>query len=521
MNQLVDLHAASPSGGGGGRTSVTESSDLDEMTTLSSIFRPFRNRARFNAESRAGLDTDDDDSFDDDDDSFDTEDSEDDVPTLSHDIVEFPPADTPPCFTQVIVRLRPSRYKIWQRGRLGLPEENCSGLLVRDDLILSSAYCAAQVRTVEIPDAKNKTAAHIATHYVGPHPIGIVRVDLPNHHHNSGMPRKRLFLGSDLSEGPSRLYCRDGRPVASAVPLNATIWVPVSPLRPYLGDAFWDGDLDSTAELTNGIRRWYTIKQSNTTLVKAIDDLKYKWLGGPGSVDIYHPDNYGPLLEAEDPRGNRYHVCFELWWTHWLYENPFSGIPFFDWLDFGPGRTALPIPIDPINGTVDPGIYRDRYWKWFQTCVKSHFNNKKIRYFTEEESAQYAVDLKPYKDGRMVRMTYHESGKPVENLENDLLWVWGLDRKLYVVEDGHQIGHTSHIASRPALAAGEMDTGSNGRLEEVWCRLRAIGLFYYLFAFSSPNVALMSCTHLLTYFLRMAYRLTSGPGTTGPMQTTS
>jgi len=453
MNQLAHLHtAASPSGGGGGRSSRM-TSDLDEMAT----------------ELVAGIDTDDDGHFfdddDDDDDSFDTEDSDDDSTTLSYDLVEFSPADTPSCLTQVVVSLRPSTYKISKRERLGLPEEKCSGLLVKDDLILSSAYCAAQARTVEIPHAKNKTAAHIATHYVGPHAIGIVRVDLPNHHHNSGIPRKRLFLGSNPSKGPPRLYCRDGRPVASALPLNTTTWVPLSPLRPYLGDVFWDDDLDSTAELTNGIRRWYTTKQSNTTLVKAIDDLRYKWLGGPGSVDIYHPDNYGPLLEAEDPRGNRYHMCFGLWWTHWLHEKPFSGIPFFDWLDFGPGRTAL--PIDPIRGNVDPGVYKDNDWKWLHTCVKSHFNNKKIRYFTEEESAQYAVDLKPYKDGRMVRMTYHESGKPVENPEKDLLWVWGLDRTLYVVEDGHQIGHTSLIASRPALAAGEMDTGGNGRLEEV------------------------------------------------------
>jgi len=484
--QLARLHAASPSPGSS--DGFVSHSDLDEITTLSAIVpslivHPERKLARFKARLRAGknesaeeeedesIDSDDGDEDDTQKSDMGTEDSDDDPPPLSGDVMIFPPSDTPPCFSQVIVRLNPPPSTVLERQRLGLAEEKCYGLLVRDDLILSSAYCASQVETVEVPQtfSGQKTAASRATYHVGPHAVGFVEVDTPKYHRNSGMPRKRLFLGSNPKKKP-RLYCDNDRPVASALPignLNSTnpTWVPTVALRSHLRNVLWDTDLNSTAELTDGVIKWHIMKQSKAELFQAIEDWKEKWRGGPGSVDVSHPVVYGPLLEAEDPRGHRYHVCFNLWRSRWKNEDPFSGIPFFDWLDFGPAQ-SLSFPINPGEDHELYGV--DLAEHLAETCMKKNFNQKKkVKYFTEDESKEYAVDLRPYNDGQNVRMTYVESGEPVINEENDLLWVWGLDRTLYAIEEGNQIGHSTLIASKPALSAGEAKTGLNGRLKAV------------------------------------------------------
>ena len=79
--------------------------------------------------------------------------------------------------------------------------------------------------------------------------------------------------------------------------------------------------------------------------------------------------------------------------------------------------------------------------------------------------------MKPYRNNKYVRMVYRQSGKPVIDPcddDNDILWVWSLDKTLYaIVKLDSSIGHSTLIAGEPALSSGEMVVGNNGRLEEV------------------------------------------------------
>ena len=412
-------------------------------------------------------DDDDDDSGRDDDDISSDEEY---ISSLPHDIVNFGPASTPPCFAQVVVQ-------IWPRPSTSPSPSvaDCQGLLLADDLVLTSAYCAATAASVQIPVIRaNKTVALLATTVIGndqhrqQHPLGLLKVDLPSYHRNSGIPRKRMFLSSERIEiaSGSPLECQNDRPFVSALPI-ANKLIPVAPVRNIMSAShvLWDDSIDTAAELTNGKRKWWVARRSRQILAQAVGDLGKNWrapldLSGDG-VDIDNPDNIGALLEAEDPRGHRFHMCFSLYHRRWIEQEPFSGVPFYDWLDFGSGKNMTPVDFDTYPELMNRG--------WGIDCPKEKFNDRKLHYLNLEERKQYAVDLTPYQNGQHVRVTYRQSGAPIDDATEVYLYVLSLlQRTLYVIPDAHPtIGHSTLIASEPALAAGELLIGKRGRLEEV------------------------------------------------------
>uniref|UniRef100_A0A7S0AZG4 Uncharacterized protein n=1 Tax=Minutocellus polymorphus TaxID=265543 RepID=A0A7S0AZG4_9STRA len=153
-------------------------------------------------------------------------------------------------------------------------------------------------------------------------------------------------------------------------------------------------------------------------------------------------------------------MCFSLYHRRWMEQEPFSGVPFYDWLDFGSGKN-----ITPVDYEAHPEL-RNRGWGI--DCPKEKFNDRKLHYLNQEERKQYAVDLTPFKNGELVRVTYQKSGAPIDDDTEVYLFVLSIDGMLYVIPDAHQsIGHSTLIASEPALAAGELLIGKKGRLEDV------------------------------------------------------
>ena len=475
VHQLKSLQSPLSFGEDGPPLPKRQNRGLSEITGLPTHIKEISNGlSDVGGENIASSDKEDNDEDDDDDDSGDDDDDlssdEEYISSVPRDIVNFGPAGAPSCFAQVIVQ-------IWPRPSTS-PSSNvadCEGLLLADDLVLTSAYCAATAASVQIPVIRaNKTVALLATTAIGDdrhrqqRPLGLLKVDLPSYHRNSGIPRKRMFLGSGRKEGATSgpLECQKERPIASALPIADKL-IPVAPVRNILSAShvLWDDDIDSSAELTNGKRKWWVARQSRQILAQAIRDLGKKWrapLGSSaGGVDIDNPDNIGALLDAEDPRGHRFHMCFSLYHRRWMEQEPFSGIPFFDWLDFGSGKNITPVDLD-----VHPEL-RNRGWGI--DCPKEKFNDRKLHYLNLEERKQYAVDLTPYQNGQHVRVTYRRSGAPIDDEAEVYLYVLSsLDQTLYVIPDAHPtIGHSTLIASEPALAAGELLIGKRGKLEEV------------------------------------------------------
>ena len=193
-------------------------------------------------------------------------------------------------------------------------------------------------------------------------------------------------------------------------------------------------------------------RHSKKALARAIRVLGKKWRApldsSGGGLDIDNPDNIGALLEAEDPRGHRFHMCFSLYHRRWMEQEPFSGVPFYDWLDFGSGKNITPVDLDAHPELRNRG--------WGIDCPKEKFNDRKLHYLNLEERKQYAVDLTPYQNGQHVRVTYRQSGAPIDDEAEVYLYLLSLlDRQLYVIPDAHPtIGHSTLIASEPALAAG-------------------------------------------------------------------
>ena len=111
--------------------------------------------------------------------------------------------------------------------------------------------------------------------------------------------------------------------------------------------------------------------------------------GPPGSVSF--PTTLGSffgnqmvvLFEAVDPRGHRKGMdCFKNYYKHYSKEEPFSGLHFFDWLDFGSRELLLE------KNNTHKSL---RYVKGDDKCYKKDFKFENVHCFGEEERLAHEV----------------------------------------------------------------------------------------------------------------------------------
>jgi len=166
-------------------------------------------------------------------------------------------------------------------------------------------------------------------------------------------------------------------------------------------------------------------------------------------------------MEAIDPRGHRRQDCFMNYYLRYQRERPFSGMKFFDWLDFGRGKHLLEKNMKKSSF---------RYMTRDEKCLKSDFNRHKVHYFTNEERREHEIYFEPSLGGKQTIARYKQDDRLVPRSEPDSphLYMWDLAEKFYIVDstwDKEKYGtikHTAVVAGKPALSAGKAYFGENG-----------------------------------------------------------
>ena len=81
--------------------------------------------------------------------------------------------------------------------------------------------------------------------------------------------------------------------------------------------------------------RWWVRKESEQVLVDRLFAGKNKYIGPNGTLSVvYTARGDRGVLEAEDPFVRNYSPL-AVYYEHWRSQLPFSGEPFFEWLDYG------------------------------------------------------------------------------------------------------------------------------------------------------------------------------------------
>lgn len=359
-------------------------------------------------------------------------------------------------------------------------------MLVRDDIILTSYECSKQTFAFDFPDESvgSLRAAPLdlkddEVELMHPR-LGFLKANPPKHYHFVGgrpVMRTRMFLSLQPFPGEDAaaaiMTCdAEGRPVAHNFPVDGSL-VPLGHLAKVLPpDILWKERDAMTAPLLkdkSGRNRWWT---RGTTLEREENIFKKllkSYTGPPGSLSIpvAHKkgivDKVGGLCEAVDPRGHRRQDCFGNYYFRWKHADPFSGMHFFDWLDYGHGADLM-----ERNDTAALIFHKTSDLK----CFRETFDKKKVHYFDDDERREHEVYLTPSKDGRSVVVRYRATDEVVPPSPEDEshLYMWGLDGKFYVVDDTWDwetygsIKHTAVLAGGPALSAGKCFVGKHGRL---------------------------------------------------------
>lgn len=403
--------------------------------------------------------------------------------------------DIPNCARDVFLTL----HKDDDQGEEQKSRSTCKGMLLRDDIILTSRKCSKLTFTFEFPDAKANSSltvraiphASLNLHDDELDPrLGFLLANTPYHYHFVDQPvrRMRMFLSTQASldiddDAAMIMTCDNHKPVAHKFPAgdNGEL-VPLAHLkRVLLDDIFWKETDTNTALIMlkdENSPRWWTRPTTRKEEEKMLTKLLATFEGPPGSVSIPEAhvtflSQIGGLGEAVDPRGHRRQNCFKNYFFRWQHASPFSGLHFFDWLDFGDGKDLF----EKNDTDTMLGYHPDDL-----ECFKKDFNAKKIHYFDDEERAAHAVNIKPSSSGKEIIVRYKQSDQLVprsiaksekEKLTNGHLYMLDLDGTFYIVDDTWdeekygEIKHTAVLAGRPALSAGKIFFGKNGHLTGI------------------------------------------------------
>eukprot|EP00978_Attheya_sp_CCMP212_P019852 scaffold56272_cov71-Attheya_sp.AAC.1 len=345
-------------------------------------------------------------------------------------------------------------------------EDDCYGFLIRDDVLLTPRDCEEIMRTKygstnlgnkesAITNATSQkmtnssNAGSTGEDSMKTPNLVMVNLDLPKYHRNSGWPRQRMFLDRRNSSHDGfttfGISCTGNKPILSALSFKDGQLFPVSievqcdtENEATLNGVLWnEKNMDNaTREMRNDIgERWWVKKQSKESLMKEMDQMFNKYRGPTGTLNVV--DSMGPraVLQAEDPMGGRVESCLIKYFKMWRKETPFSGEPFFEWLDFGTGRMIN------LHSHDQRGF----------SCLRKDQHQFRRKWFNETERENLRVDVKTSDNGKSVRLIYRNSQKPVPHMETDV--AWGLDDEIYVINreiyDKNIAGHTSIFSAGP------------------------------------------------------------------------
>lgn len=387
---------------------------------------------------------------------------------------------SPKCADGLLVTIRqPSSKEV-------TTEENdsCQGFLLRDDAVLTSSVCASNESVVvNVPTSRSHDGQWVVGSKITSlhHNLVILRLEPPQHgqklgqlyNKHSGWPRRRIFLNEekaiDQTRNPSHastnmdnvllaLSCEGNgtRPILSAFSsndggdglLSIQLYRKEADSQDVFNDALQDmlhftNDKDDTlAEMTNEFgERWWIKKQSRENLDRELRKIQAKYAKMAGQGELSIAKGMQGVLELEDPKVGR--PCLIPYYRHWLSQVPFSGEPFFQWLDYGSGR-HLELPI----------------------CSRKRVDGNHIEFFDVTERRNAMVDLNISAQGDTVRLLFAHTRLPVPR--GEWLFVWGRDKRLYLVrEQRAKFIHMSVFVEEPVLHAGELQVGSEGKLLSI------------------------------------------------------
>ena len=368
----------------------------------------------------------------------------------------------------------------------GSDEHACKGMLIRDDILITSNACSKFNFTFDFAGlgvlrAIPHTSLNSRDDSMINSSLGFLEANPPYHYQFSDQPtrRARMFLSIrsnfsliDTDDPTSNVImtCTDGKPIAHNFPTKG-VMIPLKQLAGVVpDDILWEHtDLYTAPELKYKAERWWTRYIQKEVEEATFREFLEQYDGPPGSVSIPAAhDKFvsaaSALCEALDPRGHRRDLCFRNYFTRWQEENPFSGMHFFDWLDFGSGKWLL--EADEMEHTVPYSIERDH------KCLKKSFNKKKVHYFTDAERKFHEIYIVPSKSGSELIARYKHNDEPVpeSDVNKPHLYMWDMNKTMYIVDnrwdkDSYgRIKHSAVLAGRPALSAGKAYFGKNGAI---------------------------------------------------------
>mmetsp|Transcript_4348 Transcript_4348/g.9499 ORF Transcript_4348/g.9499 Transcript_4348/m.9499 type:complete len:566 (-) Transcript_4348:142-1839(-) len=355
-------------------------------------------------------------------------------------------------------------------------DESCNGLLVRDDIILTSRSCSRFNFTFAFPTGDVLTAfphASLNSNEMVDSKLGFLEASPPFHYQfiDQAVRRNRLFLSlNDTSAIGAHvaMSCFGDRPIAHNFPVKNEL-ISLGHLHRVLPEVLWEhSDISSAPGYIHNGQRWWsrrvTLQEEKEIMLKLFD----KYRGPPGSIDIVsghkeYKNQASAVLEAEDPRGHRSFYCYQNYYYRYRDEPPFSGEMFFDWLDFGSGKHILD---DDERGARLHPMKRDK------VCSKKNINREKIHCLNATGRLWHEVNFEMSDDGNSLIARYRQSGKLVpksSGARHPHLYMWDLNETFFVADDtlyeerfGGSFKHTSILASAPGLSAGEVYVGNNG-----------------------------------------------------------
>jgi len=267
---------------------------------------------------------------------------------------------------------------------------------------------------------------------------------------SSKMPASTAFLRSFHSNQKS----------AEGNVINSTTTTITPGPEPEGGNETWATLYDNETQQTWLIRKrpaeYYLEKWQ-----KLVDE-QYSRTDMINELDLPSGIGFRGVLEMEDGRD---FMCLIDFFRIWAKEEPFSGEPFFRWLDYGSGKQ----------------IEETRETK----CDRQRLNHRRYGFLNETEREAAVVELRVKQTYTIseqdnvtvwqmtprVQAVFAVSQQPVP--EGIWLSVWDLNQRLHLIREEHvltpdlpfdhwKMGHGSVLHGRPALYAGEMGISGDG-----------------------------------------------------------
>jgi len=342
-------------------------------------------------------------------------------------------------------------------------DDNCRGMLIRDDIIITSRECSKYNHTFTFPgfgilEAMPHTSLNSK---MRTSTLGFLETTAPYHYYSIYHPvrRMRMFLGrSGQSNKDAIVECdEENRPIAHNFPLSNNELVPLHELEGILNDILWNDDIMHTKmsieQSDNSTYRWWQRAVSIEEEEDTFEQLLEQYKGPTGSLSISH------ICEVIDPRGHRSNCC-QKYQNMWKNEVPLSGQHFFEWLDYGAGRQALQQK-QRIQQKHKRGRNNNKCSS--TSCQISCFDKRTHQYLDDEEVSQHEIYITSSQDRRdlIARYKYNDELVP-ESGNRPHTYVWDINKVFYVAPNN--IKHLSLLSGQPVLSGGTLTIGKNGRL---------------------------------------------------------